>query len=239
MSDAGVAAQLMLTMGPRDRGDRLWIARAISSLPVPVSPVTSTVESVGATLATSDSASWRARDVPTMSSKTASRPGASRSGTCPPSSAQNMANVAELLRSSALTRLGVIAVASTAGRLFEACLENVYEDRLSDRLPQEGDGSPLLGPALLFVARPGGDEHDGDEHAAGDQPALELEPVHAGHADIEDQASRVGGHSGVQKLLGRPESLGLISERPDEPAGRHPNGGVVIHDRHQRLRTRW
>ena len=43
--------------------DRLWIARAISSLPVPVSPVIRTVESVGATLDTRESTARRAGEV--------------------------------------------------------------------------------------------------------------------------------------------------------------------------------
>ena len=68
MSDAGIAAQLMLTKGRDARGDRLWIARAMSSFPVPVSPVMRTVESVGATLDRSDSTALRGGDDPTISS---------------------------------------------------------------------------------------------------------------------------------------------------------------------------
>ena len=46
---AGRAAQLSLISGLAARRLWEWIARAISSLPVPVSPVMSTVASVGAT----------------------------------------------------------------------------------------------------------------------------------------------------------------------------------------------
>ena len=52
MREGGIAAQFTLMKARADRGDRLWIARATSSFPVPVSPVISTVESVGATLDT-------------------------------------------------------------------------------------------------------------------------------------------------------------------------------------------
>ena len=45
------AAQFTGRKGPSARSDSWWIARATSSLPVPVSPVTSTVASVGATRA--------------------------------------------------------------------------------------------------------------------------------------------------------------------------------------------
>src|SRR5262247_2425013 len=58
-----MAAQLTLTKARADRGDRLWIARATSSLPVPVSPVISTVESVGATLDTCDNTARRGGEV--------------------------------------------------------------------------------------------------------------------------------------------------------------------------------
>ena len=47
---AGSAAQLTLTITPCRRRLRLWMARAVSSLPVPVSPSTSTVDSVSATM---------------------------------------------------------------------------------------------------------------------------------------------------------------------------------------------
>ncbi len=47
-SVSGSAPQLMLTKGPSARPESPWIARATSSLPVPLSPVTSTVELVGA-----------------------------------------------------------------------------------------------------------------------------------------------------------------------------------------------
>src|SRR6266436_9518976 len=43
MSDDGIAAQFTATKARAERGERLWMARAMSSLPVPVSPVISTV----------------------------------------------------------------------------------------------------------------------------------------------------------------------------------------------------
>src|SRR6267143_888165 len=64
----GIAAQLTLTKARDERRDLRWIARATSSLPVPVSPVTITVASVGATLDTSESTFCRAEEVPMISS---------------------------------------------------------------------------------------------------------------------------------------------------------------------------
>src|SRR5207253_6084693 len=48
ISDGGIAAQLTRMKARFARFDRLWIARAINSLPVLVSPCISTVESVEA-----------------------------------------------------------------------------------------------------------------------------------------------------------------------------------------------
>ena len=62
------AAQFTLTKARPDLRDRLWTARAMSSLPVPVSPVMNTVESVGATLAIRDSVVFNALEEPTISS---------------------------------------------------------------------------------------------------------------------------------------------------------------------------
>src|SRR3989475_12575412 len=68
ISDGARAAQLTLTKARCDRRDRLWMARATSSLPVPVSPLTRTLESVGATFTTRESTSCNADEVPTISS---------------------------------------------------------------------------------------------------------------------------------------------------------------------------
>ena len=46
---SGIAPQLTVMNGPFARFERRWISRAISSLPVPVSPVISTLMSVAAT----------------------------------------------------------------------------------------------------------------------------------------------------------------------------------------------
>src|SRR5438445_8695744 len=65
----GIAAQFSFTKAFERRGLRLWIARAISSFPVPVSPEIRTVESVGATVSASLSTRRSTALLPTMSSK--------------------------------------------------------------------------------------------------------------------------------------------------------------------------
>src|SRR5271156_1850267 len=64
----GMAAQFTLTKECEERRDRRWIARATSSLPVPVSPVISTVAAVGATFDTRESTFCKAPELPTISS---------------------------------------------------------------------------------------------------------------------------------------------------------------------------
>jgi hypothetical protein len=70
---AGMAAQFSLIKVRSLRGLRRWMARASSSLPVPVSPWMSTVASVGATVSISRSTLRRPVLSPTMSSKRCSR----------------------------------------------------------------------------------------------------------------------------------------------------------------------
>jgi hypothetical protein len=73
------AAQFTLTKARSDLRDRLWTARAMSSLPVPVSPEMSTVESVGATLAILERAVFNVLEEPTISSNMKARSTSSRS----------------------------------------------------------------------------------------------------------------------------------------------------------------
>ena len=81
MREGGIAAQFTLTKACLARADRLWIALAISSLPVPVSPVIKTVESVGATFDTRDNTARKAGEVPTISSNMDAASTSSRSAT--------------------------------------------------------------------------------------------------------------------------------------------------------------
>ena len=64
-----MAPQLMVTKGPLARGDRLCSSRAISSLPVPVSPVISTEMSVPATFCTLRNTSCMRGEEPRISPK--------------------------------------------------------------------------------------------------------------------------------------------------------------------------
>ena len=66
---SGSAPQLMLTKASDARPERPWIARATSSFPVPLSPVISTVELVGATARTISNSDAITVEVPTTWSR--------------------------------------------------------------------------------------------------------------------------------------------------------------------------
>src|SRR6202790_933136 len=68
IKEEGIDAQFTLMNAWPERCECLCMARAINSFPVPVSPVISTVDSVGATFTMLESTVCRAGDEPTMSS---------------------------------------------------------------------------------------------------------------------------------------------------------------------------
>jgi hypothetical protein len=69
-----MAAQLISTKGFAARRERWWTARASSSLPVPVSPVMSTVASVAATCSIASNVRRIASEPPTISWKNGACP---------------------------------------------------------------------------------------------------------------------------------------------------------------------
>ena len=79
--DSGSAAQLTATKGRLVRGDLAWMLRATSSLPVPLSPMISTVAVVAATCATVLYTPIIAGAVPTMLASMAICARASSTGT--------------------------------------------------------------------------------------------------------------------------------------------------------------
>src|ERR1700676_490664 len=85
-----MAAQFTFTNGPFDRALHLWMASAISSLPVPVSPLINTVASVGATTRTMSSTRRRAALLPTMRGKSMPRSSSQSSATFDVASSTSM-----------------------------------------------------------------------------------------------------------------------------------------------------
>src|SRR5262245_40960732 len=193
---SGIAAQLTLTKGPAARRDQAWMARARSSLPVPVSPLTSTVDSVAATFRVRASSPCTASEAPTTS----------------------------------LT----IAVSSCDVPRMEHVVDGPAQACRAGRLAQELGRAGVSGAALLFVARPAGDEHDRNVRAALGQAALDFQTVHPRHANVEQQTPGLARRAGVEELLAGGEHPGAIAEGADQPVRRLPYRCVVVDYRNER-----
>src|SRR5438876_10898415 len=94
----------------------------------------------------------------------------------------------------------------------EHLLEDLEQRRFADRLAQELDRSRRPCPPLLVVAGAAGEEHDRDSRVALGEPSLDLQTVHARHADVQHQASSLRRAGGAQELLARAERLGAVPE---------------------------
>jgi hypothetical protein len=101
-SVSGSAAQLTLTKGPSARGEREWISPAITSFPVPVSPVISTVLREGATRRARSTATRSAWLVPMMPSGGSRR--STRARKAPTSRASRACSTARRTRISSCSR---------------------------------------------------------------------------------------------------------------------------------------
>src|SRR5262245_35092261 len=245
MRAAGIAAQLTLTNGRAARRDRRWMARATSSLPVPVSPLISTVESVGATLLTSARAACRAGEVPTRSSNTAGVSASSRNATLSPMSPVGhggmsagrplMRPICPVVRPIISTAANVIVLSSSSRGLRDDLLHDVQQGVSIHGLAQERDRTRLQRTALLRLARAAGQEDDRDVRAALSQAALQLETVDPRHPHVEDETPGDRRTSRSEKGLGRVERLGLEAEGMDQPACRLTHRDVVVHDRDETL----
>src|SRR5262249_11331272 len=194
---AGSAARLRRTRGRAPRRDRRWMARATSSLPVPVSPLISTVESVGATLPTSARVACRAGEVPTRSSNTAGASASSRNATLSPMSPVGhggtsagpppMRPLCPVVPPLISTTANVHVLSSASRGRRPDLLHDVQQGVSIHGLAQERDRTRLQRTALLRLARAAGEEDDRDVRAALCQAALQLETVDPRHPHVEDE----------------------------------------------------
>src|SRR4051812_7009820 len=104
-------------------------------------------------------------------------------------------------------------------------LEYLQQRRFGDRLAQEFDRSRRPCPTLLVVAGAAGEEHDRDACVALGEATLDLETIHARHADVQHQTCGPRCTGGAQELLARTERLSAIPEGADQPAGRLADRG--------------
>ncbi len=83
-----------------------------------------------------------------------------------------------------------------------------------------------------YVAVAGQHDH-GDAHVVVDEPFLQLQAAHAGHADIGDQAAAALRRIGVEKLLGARERLHRQAGGVDQQREAVAHRPVVVDDEHR------
>jgi hypothetical protein len=80
-----------------------------------------------------------------------------------------------------------------------------------------------------------GDEDDGQGRAAFDQAALQLQPGHATHADIDNQAGHFARVVAAQERLGGVKTAHPVTFAFEQPLQRITHGLVVINNVNQCL----
>ena len=79
-----------------------------------------------------------------------------------------------------------------------------------------------------------GNEDDWNLPFGRDDLMLQIEAAHAGHSDVENQASGLPRLIRIQKRLRRSETLCLKSDRSDQIVERIPKSVVIVDDRNER-----
>jgi AraC-like DNA-binding protein len=109
--------------------------------------------------------------------------------------------------------------------------ETVDDGVTVDWLAEKADGSCRFGAPADTVYAEGRDEDHRDAQAAGLQLRLQIQPAHAQHLDIDDQAGCVVEVRRGQERLGRGEHAGFVAERADKAAHRGTNRFVIVDNR--------
>src|SRR5947209_1178825 len=165
------------------------MARAISSLPVPVSPWIRTVESVGATRSTCSSTASSAGLLPMSCSNLRSR----RSWSMVPYLSTVVAKVTSPKHAERVVLTATFhsrANTLEQGFVVKRFCQELYSAR-----------SQRLHPHFGIAVR--GDEDGGNPAMLSLQPGLQLQPGHSWHADIRDQTCSLALLPGLQKFLCR------------------------------------
>jgi hypothetical protein len=202
----GTAAQLIATKGPLCRALIPWMARATSSLPVPLSPVTSTVASVEATRSMRLRISRIARLDPTSALDGCAR------------------------TTSLCSRRHLLAQAPVLHRALHGDREHVGVDGLGEEVVGPGAHRPHGG---LQVAVPG--EHDHRHVGVHRRDVLaERDAVHRAHLHVrQHQRELLARHPG-DALLGVLHAHRLVPEAAHEGRDHLAHVRVVVYDQHPR-----
>ena len=99
---------------------------------------------------------------------------------------------------------------------LEGRLDRVEEFLVAARLEEEGHRARLEGVRAGSVIGVRSDEDDRKLPVGRDESTLELEAVHAGHPDVEDQACGCSSLARGKERLGRGELLRTKSDRTNQ-----------------------
>jgi hypothetical protein len=88
-----------------------------------------------------------------------------------------------------MTVMPLTEMSSTLAASLQGCLDAITQRCGGDRLGEETDGARCHRLLARGVLRKRRHEDDGDEMTLRGQSALQLEPIHARHLDIGDEAT--------------------------------------------------
>src|SRR5712664_1508638 len=129
--------------------------------------------------------------------------------------------VSRLMSISSISRVGRRLILAEPESRRRSCVKAGGPDRVQQRIPVEGflkerDRAGLERPlARLLVAASLQNDH-GDARARGREMPEEVEAAHAGHPQIEHQATGVLWLSGSQELLRRGERVDSEADRQQQ-----------------------
>src|ERR1700728_4546093 len=179
------------------------MARAISSLPVPVSPKIRTVESVGATSRTSSSTVFNTALSPTIPSNAVEY-----DGFPPPWKMTLLSSIVLGICAESMSRLLSSLLRVLISTRLLKCGVNFPQQRVASYwLVQETGGSGFHHQVAKGPIPVGGDKNDWDFAVCIDQPSLQFDAAHPWQAHVKDQTRCVAPLGGLKKLFSRGESI--------------------------------
>src|SRR5262249_30184951 len=133
---------------------------------------------------------------------------------------------------------GCRASSVTSARMIALCIERFVKTRqqalLPQRLAEVADRAIANDPGLDRLVGIGGHEDDRCPMTAGGQLALQIDPAHARHLNVGDEARRRGDKVRIEKGLRGREGVDMIAQHTDQVFRRFSDGIVVIDDDDER-----
>jgi hypothetical protein len=116
---------------------------------------------------------------------------------------------------------------------FESCLNRIEQRLLPEGFVQKVHRAGFKGSHSRVVVCMGCDEDDWDSVIGRNQMTLKLEPIHARHPHIKNQARRIVQLIRLQERFRRRKTLHPKSHGPDQIVERIPKRIVIVYDRYE------